>query len=86
MDNLTFALYDPKDPKKGEPYLYELLKKRGLVESEFIVTNKPLDFAEVEDSNELYTKGKDAQGRAIYRTKNGKFIFEQRLSPETANE
>jgi MoxR-like ATPase len=86
VDNLTFALYDPKDPRKGEPYLYELLKQQGLVESEFVVTDKPLEFAEVEDSNELYTKGKDAHGRAIYRTKDGKFIFEQKLSPETANE
>jgi len=86
VDNLTFALYNPKDPKKGEPYLYDLLKERGLAKSEFIVTDKPLEFAEVEESNELYTKGKDAQGHTIYRTKDGKFIFEQRLSPETTNE
>lgn len=86
VDNLTFALYDPKDPKKDEPYLYELLKEWQLVESEFVVTDKTLEFVEVEDSNEICTKGKDAQGRTIYRTKDGKFIFEQRLSPETTNE
>ena len=86
VDNLTFAFYNPKDLQKSEPSLYKLLKERGLIESEFIVTDKPLEFTEVEESNELYTKGKDAQGRTIYRTKDGKFIFEQRLSPKTANE
>lgn len=86
VDNLTFALYDPKDPKKGEPYLYELLKRQGLVESEFVVPDKPLEFAEVEDSNELYTKGKDGQGHTIYRTKDGKFIFEQRSVSASTNE
>jgi len=80
VDDLTFAFSDPEDP------LYKLLKEQGLIESEFIVTDKPLEFAEIEESNELYTKGKDAQGRPIYRTKGGKFIFEQRLSPETTNE
>ena len=86
VDNLTFALYNPKDPKKGEPYLYDLLKEHNLVESEFVVTDKPLEFAEVEESNELYTKGKDEQGRTIYRTKEGKFIYEQRLISEEENE
>jgi len=80
IDDLTFAFSDPEDA------LYELLKERGLVASEFIVTDEPLEFAEVEESNELYTKGKDAQGHTIYRTKDGKFIFEQRLSSETTNE
>lgn len=86
VDNLTFALYDPQDSQKGEPYLYDLLKEKELVESEFIVTDKSLEFAEVEDSNELYTKGKDKQGSTIYRTKDGKFIFEQRLSSEIVKE
>jgi MoxR-like ATPase len=80
VGNLTFAFSDPEDP------LYRLLKERGLIESELIVTDEPLDFVEVEDSNELYTKGKDAQRRTIYRIKDGKFILEQRLSPETASE
>jgi len=82
VDDLTFALYNPQSPQKGEPYLYELLKDQGLIESEFIVTDKPLEFAEVEESNELYTKGKDTQGRTIYRTAGGEFVFEQTLSPK----
>jgi MoxR-like ATPase len=80
VGDLTFAFSNPRDP------LYLLLKERGLIESEFIVTDKPLDFAEVEESNELYTKGKDAEGCTIYRTEEGKFVFEQRLSPEAVNE
>lgn len=79
---MTFAL----NPKKGGLDLYELLKEYGLVESEFIVTDKQLEFAEVKDSNGLYTMGKDTQGLTIYRTKDRKFIFEQRLSSESTNE
>lgn len=86
VDTLTFAFDYQKDQEKDASRLYELLKEHGFVESEFIVTDKPLEFVEIEESNELYTKGKDVQGRTIFRTKDGKFIFEQRLSSEAVNE
>ncbi len=85
VDDLTFALYDLKNSNKDGLYLYNLLKKNNLIESEFMVTDKPLKFVEVEESNELYTKGKDEQNRIIYRTKDGKFIYEKKVVPEEIN-
>lgn len=74
VDVLTFAFSDPKDP------LYEMLKEKGFVESEFIVTDEPLEFAGIEESNEFYTKGIDKEGNIVYRSINGKFVFERKFS------
>ncbi len=77
VDNLTFALYDPKRPERGEPYLYEVLKERGLVDGELVISDTPLEFAEVEASTQHYTKGKDREGHTIYRTRDGRFIIQR---------
>jgi MoxR-like ATPase len=76
VDNLTFAIAE------NSP-LYQQLKEQGLVETEFEITDEPVSFTEIEESNELYTKGKDQDGRVIYKTSDGKIIFEQRLIAES---
>ena len=72
VDNLTFAM------SKDSP-LYHRLKEQGLVEVELEVSDQPINFAEVEESNELYIKGRDQKGQTIYKTKDGKIIYERRV-------
>lgn len=59
--------------------LYKLLKKENLVESEFVVSDKPVEFEDVDESNKLYTKGRDAEGLTVYRTAKGKFVREVKI-------
>lgn len=82
VGDLTFALYNPQEPQKGEPYLYEALKGRGLVSGELVMQDEPVEFATVEESNRYFTRGKDANGNTIYRTKEGKFIVERKYGHE----
>lgn len=76
VDDLTFAI------AKDSP-LYQQLKEQGLVETEFKISDEQVNFIEIEESNELYIKGKDQNGRVIYKTSDGKIIFEQRLIAES---
>jgi MoxR-like ATPase len=83
VDNLTFAL----NPSAGEDNpLYKLLRDNDLVETEFVVSDEQLQFSEVEESNDLYTKGKAPEGYVFYRTKDGKTVFEQKLLTDTETE
>ena len=75
VGDLTFALYNPRAPKQGEPYLYELLKKKNLIDGELLLYDKPIEFESVEESTPYYTKGKEKGGVTIYRTRDGRFMF-----------
>ncbi|OGC71235.1 hypothetical protein A2602_02010, partial [candidate division WWE3 bacterium RIFOXYD1_FULL_40_11] len=66
--------------EKKASRLLAALEEGKLVAGEFVVTEQPVAFTGVETSNQYFVKGKDASGRTIFRTSDGKYIYEKSTS------
>jgi|GEM_PF-18588 len=72
VGNLTFAF---TAGSSALSLLKELDKKR-MIDIVYVVTEEPVKFKEVFESNDLYMHGRDMQDRIVYKTKKGKIVYE----------
>jgi len=85
VGELTFA-FETNHP------IYNWLKEENLIESEWVISEEPLTFEEVQESNSLYTKGIDKEKRTIYRIFSGEsgkekvYVYEQKFSKNQEDE
>ncbi len=83
VDDLTFTILPYEKTKDGTitspSDLYEILEGAEAIESTMEVTDTPIELASIEDGNEYFIKGKDAQGRTVYRMSDGRFVYEQQV-------
>lgn len=57
-------------------FLYNQLKDRGLLASEFVVDDRQVAYTQIKTGNKFYVEGIDENGITVYRTKEGKVIYE----------
>jgi MoxR-like ATPase len=57
--------------------LYDLMLQGGYVKTQFTVSEEPRKFSQVAQSNELFVKGTDESGQVFYKTKDGKYVYEE---------
>lgn len=87
VDTLVFAFRNLNSKDTREYKLYQLLLDNSLIAAEYVVDNMPVEFVTIQESNELYTKGTTREGREVYRTRDGRVVFEQPVvTPERQEE
>lgn len=59
--------------------VYDLLRETGFVASEFVVTKETIQLAKVEEANEQFIRGTDEHGREVFKTKDGRNIYQLTL-------
>ena len=81
VGGLTFSIPRTEEVEEGKTVnptnLYDLFDRKGAIESRMVVTDDPITFVSISESNEHYLKGIDEEGRVVYRMHDRKFVYEE---------